>query len=79
MTTATRVPGTTKYKLKGSKTWITNSPIADICLVWAKVRDSDSDDKVRSAVTCPPRFPSVPSYVCALSLSYLLTERLLFS
>jgi glutaryl-CoA dehydrogenase len=25
------------YKLTGSKTWITNSPIADICIVWAKV------------------------------------------
>ena len=24
------------YVLNGSKTWITNSPIADICLVWAK-------------------------------------------
>lgn len=24
------------YKLSGSKTWITNSPIADICVVWAK-------------------------------------------
>lgn len=25
-----------RYRLKGSKTWITNSPIADVLLVWAK-------------------------------------------
>src|SRR4029079_6756754 len=24
------------YKLTGSKMWITNSPIADVCVVWAK-------------------------------------------
>jgi glutaryl-CoA dehydrogenase len=24
------------YRLSGSKTWITNSPIADVCVVWAK-------------------------------------------
>ncbi|XP_055680840.1 glutaryl-CoA dehydrogenase, mitochondrial [Lutzomyia longipalpis] len=27
------------YILSGSKTWITNSPIADICIVWAKCDD----------------------------------------
>lgn len=27
------------YNLSGSKTWITNSPIADVLLVWAKVAD----------------------------------------
>lgn len=32
------------YVLNGSKTWITNSPIADIAIVWAKDR---SDDTVR--------------------------------
>lgn len=26
------------YLLNGTKTWITNSPIADICIVWAKSR-----------------------------------------
>lgn len=25
------------YTLSGSKTWITNSPIADLCIIWAKV------------------------------------------
>ncbi|MEE8274824.1 MAG: acyl-CoA dehydrogenase [Alphaproteobacteria bacterium] len=31
------------YKLSGAKTWITNSPIADVLLVWAK----DDDDRIR--------------------------------
>ncbi len=35
------VPVDGGYMLTGSKMWITNSPIADLCLVWAK----QSDDK----------------------------------
>ena len=31
------------YKLSGAKTWITNAPIADVLLVWAK----DDDDRIR--------------------------------
>ncbi|XP_065166433.1 glutaryl-CoA dehydrogenase, mitochondrial [Atheta coriaria] len=27
------------YSLTGSKTWITNSPVSDICVVWAKAED----------------------------------------
>lgn len=27
------------YLLRGTKTWITNAPIADVCLVWAKCDD----------------------------------------
>ena len=34
-TRATKVDG--GYLLSGSKTWITNSPIADVCVVWAKL------------------------------------------
>lgn len=30
---------TKTYTLNGSKTWITNSPISDICIVWAKCED----------------------------------------
>ncbi|NBB69016.1 MAG: acyl-CoA dehydrogenase [Alphaproteobacteria bacterium] len=33
-TRAVKVAG--GYRLSGAKTWITNSPIADICVVWAK-------------------------------------------
>jgi acyl-CoA dehydrogenase/glutaryl-CoA dehydrogenase len=34
------------YVLNGTKTWITNSPLADVALVWAKDRSSP-DDPVR--------------------------------
>ncbi|KAF2746983.1 glutaryl-CoA dehydrogenase-like protein [Sporormia fimetaria CBS 119925] len=41
------------YSLTGSKTWITNSPIAEVLLVWAKL-----DGKIRGFVVerdqCPP-------------------------
>ena len=36
-TTATAVDG--GYRLKGAKMWITNSPIADVMVVWAKLDD----------------------------------------
>jgi glutaryl-CoA dehydrogenase len=36
-TRAERVPG--GFRLTGSKMWITNSPIADIAIVWAKLDD----------------------------------------
>ncbi len=36
-TTATAVDG--GYQLKGAKMWITNSPIADVLVVWAKLDD----------------------------------------
>lgn len=36
METTARKDADGNYVLNGSKTWITNSPIADICVVWAK-------------------------------------------
>jgi glutaryl-CoA dehydrogenase len=43
------------YLLSGSKTWITNSPISDLALVWAKL---ESTGKIRGFVVersrCPP-------------------------
>lgn len=35
------------YILNGSKTWITNSPIADVCIVWAK---TEEDKKIRGFI-----------------------------
>uniref|UniRef100_A0A7S2BBL4 glutaryl-CoA dehydrogenase (ETF) n=1 Tax=Alexandrium andersonii TaxID=327968 RepID=A0A7S2BBL4_9DINO len=35
------------YLLSGAKNWITNSPIADICIVWAK---TSTDNKVRGFI-----------------------------
>lgn len=42
--TARRVDG--GWILRGAKMWITNSPIADVFVVWAKERSSDDDDGV---------------------------------
>lgn len=43
------------FSLSGSKTWITNSPIADVAMVWAKL---ESSGKIRGFLiersTCPP-------------------------
>ncbi|NXU20848.1 GCDH protein, partial [Pardalotus punctatus] len=43
-TRARRNPSGGTYTLNGSKTWITNSPIADLCVVWAKCEE---DGRVR--------------------------------
>ncbi|XP_043089847.1 glutaryl-CoA dehydrogenase b isoform X3 [Puntigrus tetrazona] len=32
-------PSSRTFTLTGSKTWITNSPVADVCVVWAKCED----------------------------------------
>jgi glutaryl-CoA dehydrogenase len=37
VTRARKAPG--GYRLRGAKTWITNAPIADVFLVWAKTED----------------------------------------
>ncbi|KAF2012172.1 glutaryl-CoA dehydrogenase-like protein [Aaosphaeria arxii CBS 175.79] len=50
------------YVLSGSKTWITNSPIADVLLVWAKL---ESTGKIRGFVIerdqCPPGTLETPA------------------
>jgi glutaryl-CoA dehydrogenase len=38
------------YRLSGSKTWITNSPIADVLVVWAKVVGGEDDGKIRGFI-----------------------------
>ncbi|HLR82248.1 MAG TPA: acyl-CoA dehydrogenase [Paenalcaligenes sp.] len=38
------------YILTGTKTWITNSPIADVFIVWAKVVGGDDDGKIRGFI-----------------------------
>ncbi len=43
-TTALKVDG--GWVLNGSKMWITNSPIADVAVVWAKAKDNPGDDGV---------------------------------
>ena len=41
VTRAKKVAG--GYRLSGRKTWITNSPIADVFVVWAKLADEEGD------------------------------------
>jgi len=38
------------YILTGTKTWITNSPIADVFIVWAKVVGGEDDGKIRGFI-----------------------------
>lgn len=50
------------YSLSGAKTWITNSPIADVLLVWAKLQETG---KIRGFVIerdqCPPGTLETPA------------------
>lgn len=50
------------YSLSGSKTWITNSPISDLMLVWAKL---ESTGKIKGFVIerdqCPPGTLETPA------------------
>ncbi|MBU9261465.1 acyl-CoA dehydrogenase [Burkholderia multivorans] len=47
VTRAKKVPG--GYSLSGAKMWITNSPIADVFVVWAKL-DEDGKDTIRGFI-----------------------------
>jgi len=48
-TRATRVAG--GFSLSGAKMWITNSPLADVFVVWAKLADEDSGrDQIRGFI-----------------------------
>ncbi|MGI6855603.1 acyl-CoA dehydrogenase [Mesorhizobium sp. 1B3] len=38
------------WRLTGSKMWISNAPIADVFVVWAKVRGEDGKDAIRGFV-----------------------------
>lgn len=61
MTTEAReAPGGGGYLLSGAKTWITNAPIADVFVVWAKCQWDGKIrgfvlDKVRARRTRAPR------------------------
>ena len=38
------------YRLNGAKMWISNSPIADVFVVWAKLMNEDGKDEIRGFV-----------------------------
>ncbi|KAI5297287.1 hypothetical protein KEM55_004911, partial [Ascosphaera atra] len=72
-TTARPHPSKTGYfVLSGSKTWITNSPIADYFLVWAKL-----EGKIRGFVVerelCPPGTLETPAIKNKTSLRASIT------
>jgi glutaryl-CoA dehydrogenase len=48
-TRAVRQPGG-DWLLSGSKTWITNAPVADVAVVWAKAFDAGAPEAERGAV-----------------------------
>ncbi|KAG9196774.1 hypothetical protein G6514_004690 [Epicoccum nigrum] len=62
------------YLLSGSKTWITNSPIADLLLVWAKLA---STGEIRGFLvereSCPPGTLETPSLKNKLGLRASVT------
>jgi alkylation response protein AidB-like acyl-CoA dehydrogenase len=64
-TRAKKLPGG-GYRLNGSKMWITNSPIADVAVVWAK----DDKDVIRGYLV--ERGTKVGSYFVLLLLFSLI-------
>ena len=38
------------YRLNGAKMWISNAPIADVFVVWAKLKNEDGKDEIRGFV-----------------------------
>jgi glutaryl-CoA dehydrogenase len=38
------------YRISGAKTWISNAPIADVFVVWAKLKGEDGKDEIRGFV-----------------------------
>jgi len=38
------------YRLSGAKMWITNSPIADLAVVWAKLANDEGKDEIRGFI-----------------------------
>jgi glutaryl-CoA dehydrogenase len=69
-TTAVRIAG--GYRLTGSKTWISNSPIADVFVVWAK---SDAHDGAIRGFVLDKGLPglSAPKILGKLSLRASIT------
>jgi len=72
VTRAEKAPG--GYKLTGAKTWITNAPVADIAVVWAKL-----DGRIRGfIVERGTKGLSTPKIEGKLSLRASITGELVF-
>src|SRR3546814_16720249 len=44
------VPTTDGYVLNGAKMWITSAPVADVFVVWAKLKGDDGRDAIRGFI-----------------------------
>lgn len=72
----------TDYVLSGSKTWITNSPIADVLLIWAKCSDDDNAvrgflvprDEIKSGDLATPKIEGKLSLRASITGQILLDE-----
>lgn len=61
MTEASEAPGGGGFVISGAKTWISNSPIADVFVVWAKCK---WDGKIRGFVMEKVRLVMIESRRC---------------
>ncbi len=62
------------WKLSGSKTWITNSPIADIAIVWARTIEDGGEGVVRGfVVDCTAKGVATPKIEGKVALRASIT------
>lgn len=62
------------YILNGRKSWITNSPVADIAIVWAKTFDDNNEGTIRGfIVPCDSSGLSLPKIERKMSLRSAIT------
>lgn len=79
VTQARKVDG--GWVLNGAKTWITNSPFADVAVVWAKAREAGSDDGVIRGFLVEKGFPgfSAPKIHNKMSIRASITGEIVLS
>ena len=62
------------WKLSGSKAWITNSPIADVAIVWARTLEDEGEGEIRGfVVDCTAKGVSCPKIEGKMSLRASIT------
>lgn len=66
---------TDSYILNGSKTWITNAPVADLCIIWARCHE---DKKIRGFLIDRTENPSGLLTPKIEGKFYTLRKKLLF-
>lgn len=85
LTRATWDGASREWVLKGSKTWITNSPIADVLLVWARtdadkgavrgfLLDRATIDAVQPGALCTPEIEGKLSLRASITGSIMMDD-----